>query len=63
MTVKQYARRVELARKYGCAELADGYELIRWSNGSWSVRHKDGSTLETDWYPERFEYLFVEEKK
>lgn len=60
MTVEQYAKKVELAEKYGCAELADGYELIRWHDGSWSVRHKNGSTLDTGWSSDQFMYLFVE---
>lgn len=59
MTRKQFSNKIEVARDRGSAYLENGYELIRWSNGEWSIHHKDGSTLETGWHPEEFAYLFV----
>ena len=61
MTIKQFRRKVEIARLYGEAYLGDGCTLIYHGpggSGNWAVRNKDGNTVDVADVPCKLEYLF-----
>jgi hypothetical protein len=60
MTVKQFRKKVEIARKYGKANLEDGYTLHYYGPGSyWALRDdKSGNTVDVAYHPEQLEYLY-----
>lgn len=61
MTVKQFRKKVETARKYGKANLANGSVLHYWGEGDsivWSIWDKYGNTVDTACNPKKLEYLY-----
>lgn len=60
-TLKQYKRKVEIARRTGEAILQDGCRLRYYRRGCgevWSIRDKHGNTIDTADTPKALEYLF-----
>ena len=58
MTVKQYRKAVDIARRYGSAKLKTGCTLYYHGAHEWSINDKDGQTIDTASSPSAFEYLF-----
>ena len=58
MTVKQYRDAVNIARKYGIAEMKNGLTLHFNGVHGWAIHGKDGQTIDTASTPTAFEYLF-----
>ena len=57
MTVKQFRKKAQIARKCGEAWLDDGMVLYFWGN-YWSVRAKDGNTVSVADTSKGLEFLF-----
>ena len=61
MTVNQFRKKVEIARKYGKAKLDNGSVLYYYGPGGsiiWSLKDKYGQTVDTAYDPKQFEYLY-----
>lgn len=61
MTVRQFRKQVEVARRCGEAYLPDKSRLYCWGDGEWSIRDRYGNTVDTAHRPEDLEYLFDKE--
>lgn len=61
MTVKQFRKKVEIARKHGKATLENGSVLHYFGPGHsvvWSLRDKYGNTVDTAYNAKHLEYLY-----
>jgi hypothetical protein len=58
MTVKQYRKAVQIARKYGRASLDNGCILHYYGPHGWAIHEANGQTVDTASNPSAFEYLF-----
>ncbi len=61
MTVKQFRKKVEIARKYGKANLEGGNKLYYYGPGgsfNWALHDKYGNTVDVAYNPEQLEYLY-----
>lgn len=54
MTVKQFERKADSARRYGSAVLEDGDVLICHAACDWSLRRTDGGTIDTAHDPSKW---------
>ena len=64
MTMRQYQRKIEIARKCGSADLGDGATLYYQHpdypgvpGHTWSLVHEDGNVIDTGWNPNKFSYV------
>lgn len=60
MTVKQFRKKIDMARKYGRANLENGSVLYYDGSASWSICDRYGNTIDTACRPAKFEYIFEE---
>lgn len=61
MTVKQFRKKVDIARQYGEAKLDSGCTLLYFGpccSYSWSLRDEEGNTVDIVNDPKELEYLF-----
>jgi hypothetical protein len=60
MTVKQFRKKVLVAREGGSAVLDDGVVLycFKGAREEFSLRDRYGNTVDTAYSPERLEYLY-----
>ena len=59
MTIKQFRKACDIARRYGEAKLDDGSILCyHGPSYGWAIRSKNGNTVATAYDPKKFEYLF-----
>lgn len=56
MTVKQFHKKIEVARKHGRATLNETTTLY-YHGRDWSIEHKNGNTIDVSYDPRSFEYL------
>ncbi len=61
MTVKQFRKKVDIARKYGKANLDNGSVLHYFGPGGsivWSIRDRYNNTVDVAFNPKDLEYLY-----
>lgn len=58
MTVKQFRKKVEIARKCGKAHINDNCVLYYYRDRLFSLVSSDGNVIDTTYRPETLEYLF-----
>lgn len=57
MTIKQFRKKVDIARKYGEAKMENG-SVLRFTGNSWSIRDKNGNTVDIADAPKQLDYLY-----
>ena len=60
VTVKQFRKKTDIARKYGRVNLENGAVLYYDGSDLWSICDKYGNTVDTACKPEKLEYIFEE---